>query len=265
MALNRSSLWRRSGTNIYSTNTGNVGLNNGGSMDASDDLDVIGNFKVNDSAASPTKGYRFRTSGSNLDLDFSGADGFISVFSGANFSGTQRDKIRLESGANIVKAIKEWQFTDGPFGGTHHKIDGTTGGQFVINEDGHTDADFRVEGDTISDLLFTDASEDTLLLNGGQKVRRSAVNDTAYTVLLTDYIIAYTALSASRIVTLPTVASAGAGRIYTVKDEAGAAGTHNITIDGNGAELVDGAANTLINTNYGSKTMYCSGSAWFVI
>ncbi len=103
--------------------TGRVGIGTGSPGET---LDVLGNFQVKD-ANTATKEYRFRTSGSNLDVDFSGADAFISVFSGANYGGTQRNKLRLEAGADVSHAIGQWQFTDGPFGGAKATIDGTTG------------------------------------------------------------------------------------------------------------------------------------------
>lgn len=123
------------------------------------ELTVIGNYNLAD-ADTETKGYRFRTSGSNLDFDAAGADMFISVFSGAGYTGTQRYKFRMESGAEILKIIGQIQSVPSPFGTTHHIIDGTTNGDAVFNEDGQSDADFRVEGDTDTHLLFGDASTD---------------------------------------------------------------------------------------------------------
>lgn len=128
-----------------------------GTVTPDEKLHVLGNFQVDD-AETPTKGYRFRTSGGNLDLDASGADLFISVFSGAGFTGTQRDKMRLIAGSDEVKAIDKWHFTDGPYGGTQHEIDGNAGATF--NEQGLATGDVRIEGDTDANLFFTDASAD---------------------------------------------------------------------------------------------------------
>ena len=107
------------------------------------------------------------------------------------------------------------------------------------------------------------APDSLLHVAGSMSVKRTAVNDAAYTILNTDHVIAMTALSAPRTLTLPSVASAKDGKIFRIKDESGAAGTHTITIDGSGAEQVDGAANKQITTNYGAVTLYCNGSAWF--
>lgn len=87
----------------------------------------------------------------------------------------------------------------------------------------------------------------------------------SYTALVTDYIIGVTSTAAARTITLPTAAAAGKGRIFIIKDESGAAGTNNITIDGNGAETIDGAATKVISTNYGVVRIYSNGTAWFTI
>jgi hypothetical protein len=66
-------------------------------------------------------------------------------------------------------------------------------------------------------------------------------------------------------ITLPTAQAALAGRPYVVKDESGAAATNNITVDTQGAELIDGAATDTINTNFASIGYYTNGTDWFKI
>lgn len=100
--------------------------------------------------------------------------------------------------------------------------------------------------------------------NNLRKFKRTATA-IDYAVLLTDDLIAVTSTAAIRTMTLPTVATAGAGKTYTFKDESGAAGTNNIIIDGNGAELVDGNPSVSITEDYGAITVYCSGTAWHVV
>jgi hypothetical protein len=73
------------------------------------------------------KGYRLRASGSALDLDGTGADLFVSVFSGATFNGTQRAYMRLESGAAVAHLIGPVVFNTSAFGGNVHTIDPVTG------------------------------------------------------------------------------------------------------------------------------------------
>ena len=47
-------------------------------------------------------------------------------------------------------------------------------------------------------------------------------------------------------------------------DEAGFAATNNITIDTEGSETIDGAATQTITVNYGSVSIYCENSNWFI-
>lgn len=77
---------------------------------------VTGNVTVQ--GAGGTKSYGFRTNGSNLDLEGAGADIFLSVWSGAGATGTQRNYARFESGAGIAHALGRWLFAAGAFDGT---------------------------------------------------------------------------------------------------------------------------------------------------
>jgi hypothetical protein len=68
--------------------------------------------------------------------------------------------------------------------------------------------------------------------------------------------------SADRVVTLPA-ASGATMRLYTVKKIDAAANT--VTIDGNGAETIDGAANTVLSSQYDGITLQSDGTTWWVI
>ena len=65
-------------------------------------------------------------------------------------------------------------------------------------------------------------------------------------------------------INLPAVASS-ADRILVIKDASGDATANNITIDGNGAETIDGALTAIINTDGGAVTLHCDGVEWSVI
>jgi hypothetical protein len=102
----------------------------------------------------------------------------------------------------------------------------------------------------------------TLQMTGGliKNYRATAISTN---VLITDCIIGITSDAAARTMTMPN-AGMIAGQEWTFKDEAGAASSHNITISGNGVNI-DGAANLVITTNYGSVTIYWNGSQFFSI
>jgi len=55
------------------------------------------------------------------------------------------------------------------------------------------------------------------------------------------------------------------GRRIVIKDAGGNATAQNITIDTEGAETIDGAADLTISTDYNSVVLYSDGSNWFTI
>lgn len=95
----------------------------------------------------------------------------------------------------------------------------------------------------------------------GMKRREVSAN---YAMVKTDELVAVTSTAAARTITLPP-ASSMRERLVTIKDESGGAGTNNITIDGYGAETIDGSATKVISSNYGTASMYSTGMAWFVV
>ena len=68
--------------------------------------------------------------------------------------------------------------------------------------------------------------------------------------------------SADRVITLPA-ASGSTGRVYVVKKIDAAA--NSVTVDANGAETIDGAANTVLSSQWDYVTVQCDGSAWYII
>lgn len=64
----------------------------------------------------------------------------------------------------------------------------------------------------------------------------------------------------ARVITLPTASSAS-GIIYNIKRH----GASNVTVDGNGAETIDGAANTVLSTDLDGVTVQSDGTEWWII
>jgi len=81
---------------------------------------------------------------------------------------------------------------------------------------------------------------------------RTTVNDAPYSVLATDRLIAYTALTAARVVTLPASSDYPTGTRLTVVDETGNCSIiKTLTVTPNGADLIDGAITAVVNVPYG--------------
>lgn len=105
------------------------------------------------------------------------------------------------------------------------------------------------------------------LVTPALSVKYDAVADAARTntTLSTDWIVAFTSLTATRDYQISSEDIAVSGRMFIVKDAAGSAATFPITISTEGAETIDGAATISINSNYGSVTLYSNGSNLFVV
>lgn len=98
--------------NVDTTN-GRVGVGTASPQNA---LTVIGDYDIENSTT-PTKGYRFRTSGGALDWEASGAQLYISTWSGANFTGTQYNQFVLDNGGGNINVQRTM------FPGTNNTFD----------------------------------------------------------------------------------------------------------------------------------------------
>ena len=56
-----------------------------------------------------------------------------------------------------------------------------------------------------------------------------------------------------------------AKQVFVIVDGKGDAGTNNITVDGNGAETLNGSATYVINENYGGIMLQFNGTGWIII
>jgi hypothetical protein len=106
------------------------------------------------------------------------------------------------------------------------------------------------------------ASIPTSIVGAVKKTKRTPIADTIYTALSTDYLIAYTSLTAGRTVTIPTAAAGNNGQVYVIKNES--AGAFAITI-APASGTIDGAASvaTTAVARAPAVRVYSNGAAWF--
>lgn len=76
------------------------------------------------------------------------------------------------------------------------------------------------------------------------------------------YTVLVDAVGGARTITLPAAAS-HTHRIYNIKKIDGSANA--VTIDGNGAETIDGAATLAIAAQWDSYTLQSNGTGWFIV
>lgn len=96
----------------------------------------------------------------------------------------------------------------------------------------------------------------------GRVVKTTVPGAYPYTTLTTDYVILVDTTTPAKTINL--IASPVTGTTYRIKDSTGTASSFNITIVP-AAGTIDGAANTIINVNYGSVDLVYSGSEWKIL
>ena len=102
-------------------------------------------------------------------------------------------------------------------------------------------------------------------LNGGLILKHATVADTDYTASTTDYIIAYSSITANRTVTLPN-SLCTPGRFFVVLDESGSASaSKQIIIDPEGTTKIVGQNTFILGNPYNSVYVFCGNSAWYVL
>jgi hypothetical protein len=116
-------------------------------------------------------------------------------------------------------------------------------------------------------IKTTSLNNSTLNLNGSLGVAVTTINSTPYSATDTDFVILCdTSLGSGGtniVVQLPT-ASGRTGRVYVIKKKV--SGTVNsVTITGSLGNLIDGAKGLTFTTTYGSRTIVCDGTNWWVI
>ncbi|MFF9624266.1 hypothetical protein [Streptomyces griseosporeus] len=113
---------------------------------------IVGNLTITDFV----KGYRFRVSGDGLDLEATGKDLIVSVWSGTGFNGSQHSYDRYAADALAAQHAGKREWVDGLYGTVRHTLDGTnnTAGFFGATPVGRqTVTGSRTDGTALANLL----------------------------------------------------------------------------------------------------------------
>lgn len=114
---------------------------------AQEKLDVVGNLQVRD-AATATKSYRLRTSGGSLDLEGSGANLYLSLWSGAGYTGTQYNQIIFKSNGDSMDFARGFNVSDAA---ARVGLGGNVNPQYSLDVTGdiNTSTQYRIGGTVI--------------------------------------------------------------------------------------------------------------------
>lgn len=90
-------------------------------------------------------------------------------------------------------------------------------------------------------------------------------SDSPYTVGESEDLILVDSSGGAVTVILPAASASNIKGHYTIKDAAGSAATHNITINPNGVQTLDGASSVTLAVNYNCITFMSNGVDGYVI
>lgn len=139
------------------------------------------------------------------------------------------------------------------------QLDRTRGGTGVSST-----ATFPTSGVIVTEAATQTLSAKTLttpVVNGIKNAVKASQTGNV-TLATTDYYVPCNANGGAFTVTLPAV-SGNTGLTYVIKKTDST--LNAVTIDGNGAETIEGAASTTLNTQYEAVTIVCDGSTWHIV
>jgi hypothetical protein len=171
--------------------------------------------------------------------------GGAALFNGANFNVTVNKSIATNTASLI--------FQDGFSGRAQIGLNGSDNLSFKVSPNGSTwtagiSLDAATGVPTFANL-------------------RTPVSDAAYSALITDRLVAYTTITAARVVTLPSAAAYPPGQSLTIVDESGSCSSLlTITISRSGTDAINGGTSAVLSSAYGFTTVESNGaSKWTVL
>lgn len=79
---------------------------------------------------------------------------------------------------------------------------------------------------------------------------------------ISDYLILADATAGNITVALPAAASSSGTTLVVKKTDVS---VNTVTLDGNGAETIDGVTTKVLSAQYASLMIFCNGTAWWII
>jgi hypothetical protein len=122
---------------------------------------------------------------------------------------------------------------------------------------------FKSDGDLYT--LNNSGIESHILTNRAFLKEIITITSTPYIVLSTDEVILADATTSLLNIHLEPAATAGEGRVITVKRLDNVLANVITIFTGTTGETIDGVATKTLNAQYDSITIICNGSDWFII
>lgn len=228
------------GANSLTSNGGFIGMGTGSPVQQ---LDVLGNFNVKD-ADTPSKQYRFRTNGSSLDFEGGGADLYLSVWSGANYTGTQNQQIQFSASGQPM--VFNQGFYAGSSGSTIGRVANYWSNAYITRH-------------YLNTTTYIDGAISGQATVSGSLSLPIATKTASYTLADGDYTVIFNS-AIGITATLPS-ATLMTGRVYILKN----IGAGAVSIATTSSQTVDGNLSPAALAQYGTLTVQSTGSNWIII
>ncbi|MDD2680595.1 MAG: hypothetical protein PHE20_00655 [Patescibacteria group bacterium] len=275
-----SELWK--GTingNIWNgdSGAGNVGI---GTTSPVSKLDVVGSsgdtYITVQQNSGGGAGLRFLRNPTGYDNGFKNNAGIFYITTSQNNFTSENNRMAVDYNGNVGIGGDITAGTD--FTGASMVIKsgnvgiGTTNPTTKLFVNGGTGDAVNVGGGRIRGLNTTPVNADeavplTYLQSNYSPTLNThkSINDANYTVLASDYVVGYSAITANRTVTLPD-ALCVPGKFFVILDESGQAGIgKTIIVDPEGSTPIIGQPTFNLMGPYNSIYVFCGNSAWFIL
>jgi len=170
------------------------------------------------------------------------------------------------SGAYVTQATTNLVFYDAAYGATRTLTQLAAAGTGYWTETG---ADVSYSAGNVGINVVSPTT--THAINGGQACKKTNVADAAYgtSAITSDYIVAWTSISAARAAVISTEdedsGTATLPRVMIFKDQTGSTASYNITISLESGGSIDGAATYILNKPYQFVVLEIDGTnAWTI-
>jgi hypothetical protein len=237
--------------------SGNIGI---GVQNPTSKLVIAGTTNTFIGEASPTQsGISFGNpiTTSNYSLVGDGFNTFINRPTGGYiaFRENNNNQVRFASGGNVGIGDTNPDAKLEIGNGTPNFIDGLN--DILVQDD--VEVDGTVFATSFNGTSMTLSGSTTI---GGSLTLPITSKTADYTITNSDHTVLVSAASANVTITLPTAVGL-TGRVYIIKRTDNSA--NSLTIDGNAAETIDGAATRNISLQYQTLTLQSDGANWFIL
>jgi hypothetical protein len=140
-------------------------------------------------------------------------------------------------------------------------------GSAIVFKDGGGSTLVRLVVNGDDDVSLEGATGERVRLSKADVDHNHVSKSANYTTVVGDSIVGVDTTGGAVTITLHAANTTGVtGRVYTIMDEGGNAGTNNITVTADGTDTINGSTDdAYVNGDYNRLQLYSDGTRWFAM